>query len=866
MTHLYEEWRKRKALVEKVNRLESEVEQLDSKKKVWETASVSSSKNLPSPVNVATYAKPVTQTVQPITTPFSSNSSAHLTNSQISAGSLASSVISSSSLVSKPTVAMPVPSGTFPRSQASHGTAQPQIVNAYHQCLLQPVGLPVQMVSFIDKTGRLITTAPNTKKTTPKGNNAKKKSKATSPKKSELNVTLPSSTTFSSHQVVNTVVSSSTPTGSLKKSPTVSRPSQPLVTSPVTPVNYSGLPRSAILSPVPLVTSPVTPTPVRQATPITSLSASGSGVPAMVSFSQNSLTFISPLSPMSIASSRQPTSTATPLSSLSASTQKYLNTFATQVAATSRPSLPNPSQMNPPVSVSQSPIIGRSFPNTDLSTDHSAGIKLLCDLLNDTLPEQPPPVSTTSAMRSQGTPSSHASVSSTPDTSRVDERSPVNTSPTTPSKTVAKSPRTPSVVNVLVNSFPGGVLSSAEQASSVRRTPTRSATPPTSKKRTSPFTIDSIVSSSPESQTGIKSRSPPEAEVTTNRSSPKGGNKSPSTNFSIAHITRDMNSSNLTSKSRAPFVTSPGTYSLPPSVSSTDGKQSQRRKSSPSSSLSPLEQSSRVESSGVISSNTAQRGLTPVPLITGPNDVRKDGHPTELPSQTQGKHSSMTPESIAVSDGVSRKAGARKDSPTNATKGGPVNLKETILPTGSKATSRGSVASKGESVSNEVSSSVSSSVSPEREREAFSTENQDTVIIPDIPLDMIPLPSGKRPSPKKETSSTSLSSRKRCSPVPPVPKSASPDTEVSSLMAHESLPQSPSISSSVSKAGSAVLDGQAPVLVDSNPCSARSPIPVAPSLMMQSPLGVSLPSFGSVFSLTKEDEATRAAEFTDKNR
>lgn len=865
MTHLYEELKKKKALVEKVNKLQREVEQLDSKKKVWETASVSSSKTVHTQVNVGTYAKPVTQAVKPITSPFSSNSSAHLNNSQISVGSPARSIISSSSVASKATVSMPVPPRTFPRSQAPHCSTQPQIVSAYHPCLLQPVGVPVQMVSFVDKDGRLIPTTPNSKRTTQKGSNAKKKSKVTSPRKPELNVTLPSSAALLNHQVVKTVVSPSTPTASLKQSPTVSRPVQPLVTSPVTSVNKSGLSRGAILSPVSLVTSPVTPTPVRQATPITSLPASGSGVPAMVSFAQNSLSFVSPLSPLSVASSRLPTSTATPLSSLSASTQKYLNTFATQVAATSTTSLPNPSQVNPPVSTSQSPIVGRSFPNTDLSTDHSAGIKLLCDLLNDTLPEQPPPVATPSAMRSQGTPSSHTSMSSTPDTPRVDERSPVNTSPPTPSRTASNSPRAPPVGNVLVSSFRSGVLSSSEQASSAQRTPTRGATPTTSKKRTSPFTIDSIVSSCQESQTGIKSRSPSEAEVTTNRSSPKSRNKSPSTNFSIAHITRDMNLPNPTSKSRVPFVTSPGTYSLPPSVSSTDGNQSQRRKSP---ALSLLEQSSRVESTGVISSNTTQRGLAPVPVITGPCNVRNDGKSTELPSKGQKTPSSTTPESIAISDDVSRgalMAGAHTGSTTNATKGGSVNPKGTILLTGFKEPCRGSATSKGESVSDEVSSSVSSSVGPGQERESSSTQNQDTAIIPDIPLDMIPLPSGKRPSPKKETSSTSLSSRKRSSPVPQVPKSVSPDTEVSSLMAHESLPQSPSISSSVSKAGSAVLDGQAPVLVDSNPCSARSPIPVVPSLMMQSPLGVSLPSFGSVFSLAKEGEATRATEVTDKN-
>lgn len=893
MSHLYEELKKRKALVEKVSKLQSEVEQLDSKKKVSEKPSISSSSNIvSSTINAGTFTKPTTQSLKTFTTP---SSSSHLNNSQISLSSLASGASSSPSVISKPTVVMSVPSGALARSQSqpSHCSTQPQIVNAYHPCLLQPVGMPVQMVSFVDKDGRLITTAPKTKQTSQKGNSAKKKSKVASQTKPEVNVTLTSSPVILSPQVVSTAVSPSTPTGSFKQSPTVSRSLQPLITSPVTPLISSGHPGSALLSPVSLVTSPVTPTPVRQVTPITSLPVSGSEVPAMVSFAQNGLSFISPLSPLSAASSRQPSSSATPLSSLSASTEKYLNTFATQVASTSRPSLPNASQRNPSVSTSQLSFVGRTaFPNTDLSTDHSAGIKLLCDLLNDTLPEQPPPLAATHlAVRSQGTPSSQASASPTLDTSRAEERCHVNTSPAPPSKGCAsKSPRIHPVGNASASPLPGGVLPSVDQASSAQRTPTRSATPPNSRKRTSPFTIDSIVSSSPQSQT-VKSKSPNEAEVdkrhpspvATNRSSPKGRNKSPPTNFSIAHITRDMNSPNPSSKTRVPFVTSPGTYSLPVSVSSTAGNQGQRRKSPPSPRLSSLEteQSSRVESSGVISSNTAQRGLAPAPVLTGPDCAPSKGTLTEMQSQRQRTPVPVTMESSVVSDGVSKSApisGARTGSPTSAPTSAPregsVVQQRTNLPVSQKEssvgelsmTNRGSAASKGETLSSEVSSSVSSSVSPEHEREATSsTENINTTIIPDIPLDMIPLPSGKRPSPKKNTSSTGLSNRKRCSPVPQVSKSASPDSEVSSLMAHETLPQSPSISSSVSKAGSAVLEGQGPVLVDSNPCSARSPIPVAPTLMMQSHSGVSLPSFGSVFSLTKEGEPT-TAESTVKNR
>lgn len=884
MSHLYEELAKRKALVEKVNKLQNEVDQLDSIKTVSEKTtftSSSSSTSVSSSINAAFSTMPSAQTGRVVTTPSSANSSSH--NKPL--GSLASGQNSSPSAVSKSSAvtSLPVPSATLAKSQSQpqHCSPQPQIVNAYHPCLVQSVSVPVQMVTYLDKDGRVIATAPKTKPTSQKGNGAKKKPRATSQSKQEI---LPSSPVLLSPQTMSTVVSPSIPTGSVRQSPSVSRPLQPLITSPVTPVNAPARPRNDLQPPASLVTSPVTPTPVRQVTPMTSLVASGSEVPPMVSFAQNGVSFISPLSPlstMSIAASRPPTSRITPLSSLSASTEKYLNTFATQMASTApRPSFSSASQ-SPCVSTNQLSYVGRTpYPNTDLSTDHSAGIKLLCDLLNDTLPEQPPPLLATSqAVRSLGTPSSVASASSIPDTSRAEQRRHVDTPPTPLSKSASKSPRTSPMGNVSGSPLPGGVTSSMEQPSSAQRTPARSATPPTSKKRTSPFTIDSLVSSSPESQTS-KSKSPGEAEVdkrhpspvSTNRSSPKGRNKSPSTNFSIAHITRDMNSPNITSKTRVPFVTSPATYSLPTPVTSGEANQNQRRLSPPLPRVSypETDQGSRVESSGT-TSNMAQNstgadrnGRVLVPVLTGPDShsVPAVGTPTDMDPQARV-------DSSVDSDVVSRSVppqGTKTGSPPKEDLVEPQktdpsvgynftdknsNVKEMPL------ANRASVISNNESVPSEVTSSVSSvnkvssSKSPGHGRDASPTETLSTTVLADIPLDMIPLPSGKRPSPKKRASPTSLSGRKRSSPVPQAPKSASPDSEVSSLMANETLPQSPSISSSVSKAGSAVLEGQAPVLVDSNPCSARSPIPVA-SPRLQSHSGVSLPSFGSVFSPAKE--------------
>ena len=183
------------------------------------------------------------------------------------------------------------------------------------------------------------------------------------------------------------------------------------------------------------------------------------------------------------------------------------------------------------------------------------------------------------------------------------------------------------------------------------------------------------------------------------------------------------------------------------------------------------------------------------------------------------------------------------------------------IPSASTSCTSATSTPKDQIVSNDMSSTssssnkISSSGVSDHERNSSAIVELSASVIPDIPLDLIPLPRGKRPSPEKGTNQTAPSRKKRRSPVPAVPKSKSPDSEVSSLMTKDFLPPSSSIASSVSKSEAAVLEGQAPVLVDSNPCSARSPIPVAPSTVLQPHAGVSLPSFGSVFSLPKEGAA-----------
>ena len=884
MSHLYEELAKRKALVEQVNKLQSEVDQLDTTKAVTEKATSSS---LPSGRAQSTInTKSTAQTTKAVTTPSSSSLGSVMSHAKPLA-SVTSGLSSSPAVISKPSVVMSSPSGAF-GSSLLYSTTQPQLVNSYQPLLRPVVGGPVQMVSYIDKDGKLFTPAQKSKQAKQTGN-ARKKAKVSQQSKPAISVTLPSSPAVLNPQAVSTVASPSTPTGSMWQSPSVSRPYQPLVTSPVTPVSASSRPGSQLTPALSFMTSPVTPTPVRQvpgnlssavplsAVPSSTQQRSSAEVPPMVSFVQSGLSFISPLSPLSSMSviSRAPTSGVTPLSSLSASTEKYLNTFTTQTTAASRPSFSSSSQ-SLPVSTSQLSYSSRSpFLNTDLSTDHSAGIKLLCDLLNDTLPEQPPPlVATSLAVRSLGTPTSLAPASSIPDSSRVEQRH-----VDTPPKTTSNSPRTPPVVTA--SQLHGAISSSVEQTTSAQRTPTTAGTPPVSKKRTSPFAIENLVRSNPESQSG---KSPSETELgkrhpspasSTNRSSPKGKNKSPSTNFSIAHITRDMNA--VTSKGHTPsLVTTPAVYS--------DEKIQHRRTSPPLPRISnPETDGSRTKSSVVTSSNAVQSSMEPASRSVssaGAVDVQRQRvcAPIARVCSPPSEKNCLV-QSRLVSNEVSRSSVAQGTSPAQAGDAGrPIsNLQESAGPkSGNPQLScqlAGSSSSKEDlQFSSEVTSSnlsvnkISSSVSPERRQDASSSQELIAANIPEIPLDMIPLPSDKRPSPTSLSGKTGSAGKKRSSPVLQIPKSTSPDSEVSSLMAHETLPQSPSISSSVSKAGTVVLEGQAPALVDSNPCSARSPIPVAPSSLLQPNSGVSLPSFGSVFSPTKGGEPVSSEDSTAKNR
>ena len=464
MSHLYEELAKRKALVEQVNKLQSEVDQLDSTKAVPEK-SVSST--FPSTtVHLSMNSKAVAQTAKPVTTSWSAASSPVVSHVKPLA-SVSPARSSPLTGLSKPSVVMSIPSPTL-STPLHYSTTQPQLVNTYQPHLTPVVGVPVQMVSYLEKDGKLLAPVHKMKQTKQKGNAKKKPRVSQQASKPVVNVTVLSPQ--------STGASSTTPTVSLWQSPSISRAQQPLLTSPVTPVSASGRPGSTLASPTTLVTSPVTPTPVRHVSsnlsPVLPLSVasnvpqrSSSEVPPVVSFAQNSLSYISPLS-----AARQATSCATPLSSLSASTEKYLNTFTTQSTVASKPSFSSVSQC-PPVSNSQLSYSSRlPFLNTDLSTDHSAGIKLLCDLLNDTLPEQPPPlVATSLAVRSLGTPTSQSTASSNADSSKVEHRRHADTPPAPSSKNASKSPRTSPMPSVATSQLSGGVSSSVEQNAPVKK-------------------------------------------------------------------------------------------------------------------------------------------------------------------------------------------------------------------------------------------------------------------------------------------------------------------------------------------------------------------------------------------------------------
>ena len=936
MNHLYEELARRKALIEQVNKLQSEVNELDSARTVHDSS------RLP-PILTSTQSSPV-QTRQ--SKPTVSPQSVVLKNPSTQPPEFSGV---SMTVLHSPVIASKLSPDTCSLSQSlaaakCHESPKPPGVNSFQSFWMQVPGGPIpvsqsylsQGVPSVNSSN--IAIAPKTKQTTQHGNAYKKvSSKARTPTHPNPVVSLSVVSSIAtiplpSSQLTSSITSPVTTTSAVRQPATACHFLQPLVTSPFMPVISSRHPASERLASLvvtstatPLiasrhttreqsapsvVTSPVTPTPTRhftseiQCTSSTPASCvTSSEIPSMVSFVQNGLSCIAPLSPLSgISSLHTPISRGTPLSSLSESTQKYLNTFVTQSSTVSIPSQTTFAQRQCTPSSQFVDPGKRPLPNTDLSTDHSAGIKLLCDLLNDTLPEQPPPLLATSvAVRSLGSPSSMVTTSLA--TSGSADRKYKRREAA--SLDVSFSSSTPLRGN-------NGVPTNACEVSAMNQTPPGNRMPresgtqssPTGKRRNSPFSIEDIVSpeiqrrkpKSPDSgQAGAMQTTP----VSTKRGSPVVRNKSPSTNFSIAHITRNINSPNVVRSPRsAPEIASSG--GIPLIIGPETGHPQQRRVSPPAPRVSgPAdEKRCRIESTEVKLLNKAGSTRpsqelahkTRAAFVTDP--AAYSVVPT-LTSSEANQHTSRVsvPAKSLSSTVISRSVSTNVPSLRLPAKEAALSVNSSF--SGAVAPERGSAPvsdpSKGSITSNRrdpapanevaevdhILSEATSSMSPvgtissradalQREKETGASDGSSPsdhpdsgAMITDIPLDTIPLPTGGKPSPNK-THSNIHSTEKRSSPGSHIPKSTSPDTEVSSLMARECLPQSPSISSSVSRSGPTGLESRTPVLVDSNPCSACSPIPVATSPNLQALSGVSLPSFGSVFSLAKEAEAVSA--------
>ena len=500
-----------------------------------------------------------------------------------------------------------------------------------------------------------------------------------------------------------------------------------------------------------------------------------SGVSSMLSVAQNGLSCVAPLSPVTCAEPSAPASceraVSSPLTSLAQSTQKFLTSFAAPAA-------------QPPLAAAPPPKPGPM---------DTSGIRLLCDLLNGTLPEyvpapaQPPIMSTNSGQslllgssgvvnRVHPLPSVASSASgcaSVPGTTLTHTQGPV--APTGCAGLGAQ-----------------GLCVPAVSAGSTTSGNTPQAQPqPGEKVRLSPFSIDSIVSSSGKSRVTSSPRqtgSPPQSRGvhadSAKRTSPQSASKSPK-NFSIAHLTRIADGPNST-EANAKLVPDSG-RTAGPTVEPPDQL----------SGVASLANATHISGSG-----GQMRNNPPKAVITAVVGSTADKHATRP----------LTNRKVApASAGSGSLADSRTGSPEKGTK-----IAEAA---GSRSSPR--VTSTGSPVGGAVSSSQSPSRVSELDLMNFS-------------LSMIPLPTGERP--RSRTGSAG---------------SPNADAEVSGLMVGGALPQSPSISSSELKPGpSDVGESRAPALVDSNPNSARSPIPVPSSAALQIGPSISLPSFHSVFSLS----------------
>lgn len=122
---------------------------------------------------------------------------------------------------------------------------------------------------------------------------------------------------------------------------------------------------------------------------------------------------------------------------------------------------------------------------------------------------------------------------------------------------------------------------------------------------------------------------------------------------------------------------------------------------------------------------------------------------------------------------------------------------------------------------------------------------------PTISTIATPLPSKGITSQNVDYVSQASEKLSSCSKQETTRESTSPDSEVRSLLSKETLPPSPLSFSPVQKGQPGEIESRPLVLVDSNPCSSRSPIQL-PTSPATTEISSSLPSFGSVFSPNKE--------------
>ena len=611
------------------------------------------------------------------------------------------------------------------------------------------------------------------------------------------------------------------------------------------------------------------PSTVSRSSPESSSTVSArfnSEIDAVVAVAQSGLSCVSPLSPVScpsfVSSTFSSATVSSPLTSLAKSTQKYLTSFSNQSAFT--PQMPQviPSDVRATFPASQMPLQAPAAPQpTPPQSVDASGIRLLCDLLNGTLPEFVPcsvqPITTSTRS------SPWVTTSVLPMTSHV-----------TPSRGV---PYTAGVIPTLGRKTPGSSVSTNSQAmtaspvTATNKAPTRNDKPKNSsgassppqgeRARGAPFSIESIVSTSAKAGAGAATHSPSGGSPTdTNKRSPQSNNRSP-TNFSIAHLTRDMDTGSPLGSSNK---RSPDSSRAVVSAQSGPNSEAQTRNSPLLTRVStPSQRSPRLPDS-MTSSGPSVLGGSAEPLNRTPQvcSPKRKNSPSpvvvQVPAVTQGSRAAQEQGDAErkLSPVVTGPSGqgepvARATTPdvhTSPEKGGKRDDKEGLR-TSPQVTS---------SVS-PVDGAVSSSLSPSRSKESV-TENvgwsSDDFM--NFPLDMIPLPAGEGPG--SAIRSSGSRSGKDCRSQGAAPKPPNPDAEVSSLMAGGSLPQSPSISSSELKPGSAVPESCTPVLVDSNPCSARSPIPVPSSATLKFHPSQALPSFCSVFSFPSGASLTETSE------